>query len=185
MAIEYDVNNISCNGAEDGSIEIEVTGGTGSYQYAISPNLNQFFDDNVFDELAPGDYMIIIQDSNGCFEVIDATITEPEVLEVEATTTPEICEGEENGTIELMITGGTAPYSTRLASENDFIQGRTNFSGLSTGDYIIFIEDANGCEGNLMVTIEPGVNLNAHVETVYGCNGNTPNNYVNIVNIIY
>ena len=31
-----------------------------------------------------------------------------------------------------------------------------------------------------MVTIEPGVNLNAHVETVYGCNGNTPNNYVNI-----
>ncbi|AYN68728.1 DUF11 domain-containing protein [Euzebyella marina] len=181
LAIEYDVNNISCNGAEDGSIEIEVTGGTGSYQYAISPNLNQFFDDNVFDELAPGDYMIIIQDSNGCFEVIDAAITEPEVLEVEATTTPEICEGEENGTIELMISGGTAPYSTRLASENDFIQGRTNFSGLSTGNYIIFIEDANGCEDNLMVTIEPGVNLNAHVETVYGCNGNTPNNYVNIV----
>jgi hypothetical protein len=36
-----------------------------------------------------------------------------------------------------------------------------------------FIRDAAGCDENVLVTIEPGVNLNATVETVYGLRVNT------------
>ncbi|CAM4414381.1 T9SS type B sorting domain-containing protein [Zobellia roscoffensis] len=174
-------NNVTCNGADDGSIVVSMIGGSGTYQYAISPNLDRFSDDNTFEDLAPGDYTIIAQDSNGCFEVIDATITEPELLEVSAITTPEICVGEENGSIQLTITGGTAPYSTRLLDETNFVQDRTSFANMAAGLYIIYIEDAQGCEETITVTVDPGVNLGAFVEPVYGCNGNTPNNYVNIV----
>ncbi|MDO6821107.1 T9SS type B sorting domain-containing protein [Zobellia sp. 1_MG-2023] len=181
LEVTPEIVDVSCNGAEDGSITVNVNGGTGIYQFAISPNLNQFTDENTFDELAPGDYTIIVQDSNGCFEVIEATITQPEVLEVEALATPEICVGEENGEIDLTITGGTAPYSTRLFTETNFVEGRTNFSDLASGLYIIYVEDAQGCEETITVTIESGVNLEALVEPVYGCNGNTPSNYVNIV----
>ncbi|PKA97060.1 putative repeat protein (TIGR01451 family)/gliding motility-associated-like protein [Flavobacteriaceae bacterium MAR_2009_75] len=181
LVVSADINNVSCNGAEDGSIDIDVTGGAGTYQYAISPNLNQFFDENLFDELAPGDYTIIVQDANGCFEVIEASIVEPEVLEVGATSTPEICVGEENGTIDLTISGGTAPYSTRLATESTYIENRTLFENLAGGDYIIYVQDAKGCEDNMFIRVDAGVNLNALVEPVYGCNGNTPNNYINII----
>ncbi|SHJ26383.1 T9SS type B sorting domain-containing protein [Pseudozobellia thermophila] len=181
LQVTPQVTDVSCNGSDDGSITIDASGGTGVYQYAISPNLNQFVDDNTFDRLSPGDYTLIVQDSNGCFEVIEATITEPEVLEVSATTSPEICVGEENGSIDLVITGGTAPYSTRLSTETNFVEGRTRFENLAWGVYIIYIEDAQGCEETITATIDAGVNLGATVEPVYGCNGNTPSNYVNIV----
>ncbi|MGP1990720.1 T9SS type B sorting domain-containing protein [Zobellia laminariae] len=174
-------NDVTCNGADDGSITVNMLGGTGIYQYAISPNLDRFSDDNTFDELAPGDYTIIAQDSNGCFELFEATIEEPEVLEVSAIATPEICAGEEDGTITLTITGGTAPYSTRLLDETNFVLDRTSFTNMAGGLYIIYIEDAQGCEETITVTVDPGVNLGAQVEPVYGCNGNIPNNYVNIV----
>ncbi|WP_209401228.1 T9SS type B sorting domain-containing protein [Pseudozobellia sp. WGM2] len=181
-ALDYtdEVINVSCNGEEDGSITVTLSGGSGDYQYAITPNLDQFDDENTFDGLVPGDYTVIAQDANGCFIELEYTITEPTIIEVSAEVLPEVCEGEENGSIELTITGGTAPYSTRIAVESTFVQDRTTFSGLAAGDYIIFIEDANGCESNIAVTVEPGVNLGATVEPIYGCNGQLPNNYVNI-----
>ncbi|SHJ90809.1 gliding motility-associated C-terminal domain-containing protein [Maribacter aquivivus] len=173
-------NDVTCHGQEDGVITVNMLGGSGVYQYAISPNLDRFSDDNTFDELAPGDYIIIAQDSNGCFELVEATIEEPDVLEITTATTPEICVGEEDGTIDLTIIGGTAPYSTRLESETDFIQDRLSFTNLAAGDYIIFIEDAQGCEETIIVTIDAGVDLSAVVEPVYECDGNSPSNYVSI-----
>ncbi|MDO6470550.1 T9SS type B sorting domain-containing protein [Maribacter sp. 1_MG-2023] len=175
------INDVTCNGQEDGSITVNMLGGSGIYQYAISPNLDRFSDDNTFDELAPGDYIIIAQDSNGCFELIEATIVEPEVLEITTESTPEICVDEEDGTIDLTIIGGTAPYSTRLESETDFVLDRMSFTNLAAGDYIIYIEDAQGCEETIIVTIDAGVDLGAVVEPVYECDGNnSPTNYVSI-----
>ncbi|CAZ95759.1 T9SS type B sorting domain-containing protein [Zobellia galactanivorans] len=174
------VTNVTCNGEENGSITVTLSGGSGGYQYAISPNLNQFDDKNTFDNLAPGDYTVIAQDQNGCFIQLEYTIDQPAIIEVTATSTPEICVGEANGTIDLTISGGTPGYSTRMHTESDFVQDRTTFTGLAEGTYIIFVRDAQGCEEDITVTVEPGVNLNASVEPVYGCNGNIPNNYINI-----
>ena len=68
MVVTPTITNILCNGEENGNILIDVEGGTAEYQYAISPNLNQFDDINTFNDLAPGDYTVIVQDSKGCFE---------------------------------------------------------------------------------------------------------------------
>lgn len=175
-----EVVNVLCFGEDNGSITVTLSGGSGGYQYAISPNLNQFDDENAFDELAPGDYTIIAQDQNGCFIELQYTITDPEPLSANATTTPEICADEENGTIDLTIQGGTAPYSTRLSDEANFVQDRVSFTDLAAGGYIIFVQDANGCETDLGITIEPGANLSAIVEPIYECTGDSPDNYVNI-----
>ncbi len=174
--------NVSCAGEEDGSITVTLAGGAGGYQYAISPNLNQFDSENTFTDLAPGDYTIIAQDQNGCFEQLQYTITEPTVLQIDATILPEVCEGNSDGSITLSITGGTAPYSTSLNSNSDadYVQDRTVFNGLPGDNYLVFVRDANGCEANIVVDITPGVNLNASVEPIYECSGDTPDNYVNI-----
>ncbi|ALM08467.1 hypothetical protein SB49_12080 [Sediminicola sp. YIK13] len=171
------VNNPLC--ADDfGSIEVGLVGGTGIYQYAISPNLNQFSDENVFTDLLPGTYTIIAQDSNGCLPFIfDLEIVAP--LPVEVTTTmvqSEICAGSEDGSITVDITGGTAPYSTAFNSNNpsDFVQGQTSFTDLAAGTYVIFVKDSQGCETNIIVEIEEGVNLNAEITPVYECTGAVP-----------
>ncbi|TMM58985.1 T9SS type B sorting domain-containing protein [Maribacter algarum] len=175
-----DVVNALCFGDENGSITVTLSGGAGGYQYSISPNLNQFDDENTFDGLAPGDYTVIAQDQNGCFIQLDYTITAPELLTATGVATPEVCAGDEDGTIALTIQGGTAPYSTRLSDESNFVQDRTDLTGLSAGGYIIFIRDANGCMTDVGITIEAGANLNATVEPIYECTGATPDNYVNI-----
>ena len=51
---------------------------------------------------------------------------------------------------------------------------------LAAGTYVIFIRDAQDCETNVIVEIDPGVNLNALVEPVYECTDILPENYVNI-----
>ncbi len=176
-----DFTNVNCNGAGDGTITVELTGGVGPYQYAISPNLNKFEDENTFENLAPGAYRVIATDLNGCFVYLDYTILEPAALEMAPTVLPEVCEGEENGSIELLIYGGTAPYSTSLNSDTNYVQDRTVFSDLASGSYIVFVVDAMGCQEFVSVTIDPGVNLDARVEPVFGCEDNIPSNYINIV----
>lgn len=183
LDFDFVVVDVSCFGDENGSITVNVVPGmegAGGYIYAISPNLNQFDTINVFDQLAPGDYTLIAQDQNGCFEYIEATIGAPEPLIASASTTPEVCLGEENGTIDLSISGGTAPYSTRLSTESNFVQDRTSFTDMASGGYIVFVRDANGCETDLGITVEPGVDLSAEVIPVYECTGDIPDNYINI-----
>lgn len=176
------ISNVLCHGEDNGSIIINVEGGSGSYQYAISPNLNQFDDSNTFDELATGDYSVIVQDSKGCFELIEFTITEPEVLVMEVVVTPEYCVGEEDGTITIAAAGGTAPYSTSLNSNlpSDFVEGQLSYTDLASGDYIVFIKDANGCETNQIVNVDGGVNINATIEVIYECIDGTLGNSIEV-----
>jgi gliding motility-associated-like protein/uncharacterized repeat protein (TIGR01451 family) len=183
MVVTPTITNILCNGEENGSILVEIEGGTAPFQYVISPNLNQFDEVNTFDNLAPGDYTVIAQDSKGCFELIEFTITQPDVLEMEVTVTPEYCVGEADGTITIAPTGGTAPYSTSLNSNGptDFVEGQLLYSDLTSGDYIVFIKDANGCETNQTVIIEEGVNINATIEVIYDCPDGTLGNSIEVI----
>ncbi len=174
--------DVTCAGQNDGTIIVEVSGGTGTIQYAITPNLNQFDTENTFVDLEPGVYDVIAQDENGCFIPFQFTITEPAPLDVTYTALPEVCLGSEDGSISLIISGGTAPYSTAFNSNNpaDYVLGQTSFVSLAAGTYVIFVRDAQGCETNVIVEIDPGVNLNAIVEPVYECTDILPENYVNI-----
>jgi gliding motility-associated-like protein len=182
LAYTEDIMDVTCAGESDGRITVTLSGGAGGYQYAISPNLSQFDTVNTFTDLAPGDYTIIAQDQNGCFEYLTYTITEPTLLEASATATPEICVDSADGSISLNINGGTAPYRTAINAnqEADFVVDRISFTDLAAGNYLIFVRDANGCETNVIVDVEPGVDLNATVTPVYECTGTVPENYVNI-----
>lgn len=175
--------NVSCSGEADGTITIEVSGGTGDILYAISPNLNQFDDVNTFTELEAGVYDVIAQDENGCFITFQFTITEPAPLQVDYTVTPEVCAGTADGAIDIVISGGTAPYQTAFNSnlDADFGPAQTTFTDLAAGTYVIFVRDAQGCETNVIVEVDPGVNLNATVTPVYECAGTVPDNYLEVL----
>ncbi len=174
LVVNPTITDISCAGVEDGSISLAAQGGTGNYQYAISPNLNQFGSESTFDELAPGSYQVIVQDENGCFELIEFNITEPQALNVVSTVTDEICFDSSDGTVSLQISGGTMPYSTALNSnlDADFVQDVTNYNDLPSGTHVVFVRDANGCEYSEIFEVQDGVNLEGEVEVLYECDGN-------------
>ncbi|NAS30923.1 T9SS type B sorting domain-containing protein, partial [Flavobacteriaceae bacterium R38] len=173
-----------------GSITVELQGGTGQYQYAISPNLNEFQSENTFTDLPAGTYTIVAQDSNGCKPfVFEMEIVAP--TPVVATTTNvqgEVCAGDTDGFIEIDITGGTAPYSTRIVStannpltfDPNFVQDQVLFTGLAGGfPYVVLVRDANGCETQLAVDLPEGITIDAEVRVETICNAETlPTNNV-------
>ncbi|WP_273277647.1 T9SS type B sorting domain-containing protein [Maribacter polysiphoniae] len=195
---------VSCFGEEDGGITIEVTsGGVGLIQFAIEPNFNEFFSDPsnpgmyTFDELAAGDYEILIQDENGCFEKQTLTVTEPAVVSIDdVATTPETCIGFADGTAQLTVSGGTpfvdpitmvSYYETMLVGPDSdgsevFVRNDDlTFNGLEGGEtYIVFVQDANMCGTDALIPIEIGVDLTAEAIVQYGCEGIFPNSTVSI-----
>lgn len=183
LVVIPEITNISCFGDEDGRVEFDVQFGTAPYQFAISPNLDKFVDDNSFEDLAVGDYSVIVQDANGCIELVEFSITEPEQLLMTLSATPEICAGDEDGSITVAPQGGTPPYSTAINSDADadFVEGRLTIENLSGGDYFVYVRDANGCLVDDLIRVESGANLNATVEVIYECTGDTPTNRLDIV----
>ncbi|MCX2718510.1 T9SS type B sorting domain-containing protein [Lentiprolixibacter aurantiacus] len=195
LIFSYDADNVSCNGNEDGAITLMLSGGGGGYQYAISPNLDQFFEEDPeqglpagqyrFEDLSPGTYTVIVQDANGCFYVEDIEIIDPDPITITpGIIEPVVCSGEANGSISISIEGGTAPYRTAFNSnaDGDFVDLGDNptFDSLEEGTYAIFVRDANDCENVVVLEVPGGVNLNATVAPLYECTGNIPGNYVNI-----
>ncbi|WP_276389030.1 T9SS type B sorting domain-containing protein [Eudoraea chungangensis] len=182
QVVREEFTDVTCAGQNDGTITVEVSGGTGTIQYAISPFLNQFDTENTFEDLEPGVYDVIAQDESGCFIPFQFTIIEPSPLAATFTALPEVCIGNEDGEIQLTISGGTAPYSTAFNSNSasDYILDQVQFNNLAAGTYVIFIQDAMGCETNVIVEIEPGVNINALVEPIYECTDNFLENSLEI-----
>ena len=194
LILDYvDVSPVSCNGEMDGQISIEASGGTGAIRYSISENLSEFFEGDdpafpnrkTFTDLSPKIYEIIIQDELGCTITQTIEITEPMILVTGvASSTPETCLGDNDGTITLEVYGGTAPYYTSVNSDDDadFVQNDALFiDNLNGGEtYVVFVKDSEGCITNVIVPVGIGVDLIAEPIVQYGCDGIFPNSTVTI-----
>ncbi len=179
---------VMCAGDTNGQIIIEASGGTGAIRYSISDTLSEFFEGDdpnnpnrkTFTDLSPRTYDIIIQDDLGCTITRTVEITQPmELVAGIASTTPEVCMGDGDGTLTLEVSGGTAPYYTSVnsADDADFVQNDTMFfDNLLGGEtYVIFIRDANGCQTSVVAEIGVGIELLAEPIVQYGCEGIFPN----------
>ncbi|TCK69291.1 gliding motility-associated-like protein [Winogradskyella wandonensis] len=184
------VTNVQCTGTNNGSITVNASGGTGIIKYAISPQLNQFFDTNVFNNLAPGTYDIIVQDELGCYLTFTETVTEPvQVLLglVPNSILPEVCDGDADGEFSVDISGGTLPYSVSLDNYDgpyttgEIGQTQFDFTNLSGGDHIVYVRDAEGCESEWNITFPDSARINPVVDIFYNCEQNAQINTVTVI----
>lgn len=172
LSAPADATNISCFGEVDGTITVYAVGGTGKLIYSIDQS--KFVSDNVFLGLEAGVYTVTAQDENGCYINQEVTIIEPPVLELNfGSINQEKCVDDIDGSIEVVITGGTAPYFTRLNDEGAFEEGKFIYDNLLGGiTYVIYVEDSSGCKGNILVKLEEPVELNFGTTIDYACDGN-------------
>jgi hypothetical protein len=135
--------NITCYGDGNGSLTVNATGGTPPYQYEL--NGEGYQSDNVFSNLAPGNYTITIMDATNTTYVVQATITQPAApLSVTGIVTNETG-GLENGAITQTPSGGTAPYTYIWPGLSSTDQ---NLTDLAAGTYYVIITDNVGCSYN-------------------------------------
>jgi gliding motility-associated-like protein len=129
----------TCEGAKEGSIQADVTGGLPPYSYLWSSGNTTTPD---LDELAPGTYSLTVTDSNGCTTETSATVPsiDPPAADIE---TQDIgCFGEADGVI--LVTPGESGLLFSLDGENYTTD--TLFENLSAGNYSIYVQNAIGCE---------------------------------------
>ena len=146
LALSTTQVNVLCFGNSTGSVNLTVTGGTAPYTYLWSNN------GTVEDPtgMASGTYTVTVTDANGCTAQTTVTITQPQAPLALSTTQVNVgCFGNSTGSVNLTVTGGTAPY-TYLWSNNGTVEDPT---GMAAGTYTVTVTDANGCTAQTTVTI--------------------------------
>ena len=181
------VTNVTCNGLNNGIINVIATGGTGTIQYSISSDPFQTVNNGLFTGLAPGNYVVSVQDQAGCFLApLNFTITEPASISLASfNVLQELCFND-GGSISFTLTGGTTTPSvgyTVSVNGGAIIQtsltGVFSFSNLAADTYNFIITDANGCDDFQFTQIlNPGVDIQPIIDPVYLCTGNIPTNEV-------
>jgi gliding motility-associated-like protein len=156
--------NVSCNGGNNGSIDITPAGGTPGYTYLWS---NGAVTQDIAG-LTTGTYTVTVKDANLCSQNASFTITQPAALSVPGTTLNVSCNGGNNGSVDITPAGGTAPY-TYLWSNGQVTQ---DISALTAGIYSVTVTDANGCTKNVSFTITQPAIITVPGTTVdVSCNG--------------
>ena len=179
------LENVSCNGASDGLIDVDIFGGV--EPHFISWN-NQIPDTTFIDTLVAGEYIFTVVDSNNCTITDTILIEQPDAISLSDSLVNILCKGDSTGEIHLQISGGTPNYLFSIDGGNSY-QSQSYFSNLSDGNYSVIIKDANDCYFNsplyditeptqiLTVGLLPP-NLSCFGDTgtiVLSVNGGTPN----------
>lgn len=136
--IQFDaVNNPTCFGASDGSIEISIVGSNLPLNFLWNPG-GLVVEDPI--NLSAGNYSLTVTDALGCVSLYDTVLVEPSEIIITPTFTDPLC-GECDGSISVLVTGGSGAY------DYDWNTGgvTNNIQNLCGGIYEITIEDENGC----------------------------------------
>lgn len=103
------------------------------------------------EDLSAKMYKIEVSDKNGCSKTIDFPLSN---LDISSYSYDYVKCGNSDGTISYYIYRGTAPYSYYI-DDNEVEADEDNYriSGMSIGKHKLTIIDAEGCQGDQMVTV--------------------------------
>jgi gliding motility-associated-like protein len=155
-SMSYDSTNVSCFGGSDGSIVINVIGGTPPFTYTWNPNVST---DTMATNLPAGAYTVTVNDSDGTTITATINIGQPTQIAINTTVTDASCFGGGNGAIQAVVTGGTPAYTYTWSGSSFTTANATN---LSAGSYNLTVTDANNCvmtQNNILVGEAPPMNL--------------------------
>lgn len=154
------INDISCNGFNDGSILITGTSNIPEPPYnftwenegSLPTPPDNTTTTSELNNLSPGTYTVTLTDSGpaACAFVTSFTVEEPDVLDVSTLSqTIESCIPGSDAEAIVGVTGGTFPYTYNW-SNNDTDSIASN---LIAGEYQVIVTDNNNCEDSVSVII--------------------------------
>lgn len=143
LSISTEATPVSCFGGTDGSLMVNLNGGT--IPYRLTWNDNTYImstNQQSIDGLESGIFNLLITDANNCFTTQSYLIESPDTVIIDLTSTIVSCYKGDDGTITMEIDGGTEPYTyiwSNGATNDDLV-------GITAGNYEISVTDANECE---------------------------------------
>ncbi|HRX28599.1 MAG TPA: gliding motility-associated C-terminal domain-containing protein [Saprospiraceae bacterium] len=146
--IEFDLvdfGNPTCQDRDDGFIEIET--GIGNYTIMWEPT---FRNTKKIEDLPPGDYTVTVSKQNGCSASATYTLSLDTLKVTYNVLDTATCEGAKDGTVQLIISGGTPYYDGKYDLRIDGIpQGKHDspiiIGAIKGGKHLIRVIDSLGC----------------------------------------
>ncbi|HMQ48437.1 MAG TPA: MopE-related protein [Saprospiraceae bacterium] len=144
------IDSVSCFGAMDGRVAVNVSGGTMPYVYEWYNDMMQIlpFAGAEAEELSGGTYQLLLTDANWCAKSYFFPLYEPEALDVTMEVTPPN-PPDEIGSIWAIPSGGTPGYSYLWnTGETDAL-----VYNLEPGQYQVTVTDSQNCAAIATTTI--------------------------------
>lgn len=151
-----------CAAGSDGQIDWTISGGTAPFDVLLSGGSTdeELGTSNVsgsFQNLVTGSYDVTVNDSLGCSVNANIIVTEPTQVSVTTSHTDETVQGLNDGTITVVVSGGTGTYTIVQIENIATFNGQSSstptsgndtftFTGVAPGEYQIYTKDSNNCE---------------------------------------
>lgn len=143
------ITHVTCNGANNGSIDLVTIGGSSPFTYAwTGPGAFSAATEDI-SGLAPGTYSIVVTATGGCTSGTSFVVNQPDPLVVSCSGTNVTCNGANDGTVAVSVGGGTGPYTyswtngsgtsgsvTINPSKDNNIYGSNTSNSNALGEYI-------------------------------------------------
>lgn len=152
------ISDVSCFQESDG--QIEILPGDSLMTILWEDGSNDF----LYDSLTSGLYSFWLTDINSCIQQDSIVLNEPDSISVSLFHENVSCYGENDGFVELSISGGSPPYEV-----NWFGQSPEN---LFAGEYSFLVVDSLLCEWTDDVSINEPEAINLIIESVL-CGGDS------------
>lgn len=153
------VKNVNCFTDDNGSIELTTT--KANPADVLTYKWSNGGTTATLNNLKPGAYTVTVSDQKGCAIIRDTIVKSPPVLELvgNAVATSPKCPTSADGTIELEVKGGTAPYTYKWKANgaDSTASGQSSnyvIKGLPVGAYDITVTDQNNCPGLVIPLIQ-------------------------------
>ena len=164
--------NVSCNGANDGTVSVLAIGGTGTYTYNWNTTPNQTT--QTANNLSGGLYEVTVTDVNSCTATDTVSVYEPPLVAFTSTATNVNCFGGSDGTITFTnTTTGSASLQYSIDGGTTF-QTNNTFTGLTAGTYTPVASFVNGncpiTETDVIITQPDSITLTTSSINIT-CNG--------------
>ncbi len=154
-------------GLPDGVIEINASGGDGSFEYKIEGG--DFQDSNIFSGLAPGGYTFTVMDGAGCSSTISAVLESLSGdLTLSVVSTQGAGCGTSNGSVELSASGGDGSYMFQVGTGS--LQSSSTFNSLAQGSFEFTVVDGSSCSTSISQDVSAGVTLTNDVMPIINAN---------------
>ncbi len=164
------VEDVLCFGDSTGSVSVAGLGGVPGYSYSLD-SLN-FTTDSILQDVAAGTFPVYVMDMEGCIATVDATISEPEELVVDAGRDTTVNLG-----FPARISSFVLPFGRPVAvtwsptAVLDCIDcPSTTLVPLNTDIYAITVIDSTGCTATDSVTVRVNKNRPIYIPNAFSPN---------------